>query len=291
MSVESVLLRGRQGDRPAIHGIPHSSASISEAQESAANSGVFVAPMPLMLERFPHDGWYATNSDDTLALNPNNKFYHGPLVVTIHGGLTPEGRSTFPLLGPQEILKAVGDCSGDRRRERRYLNKSGAVILDEVFNGKWSVFEHRLLQDGVLPSGEPVQLFPFEDYSRGAAEDLVMGNIIHGLVRPLSLAQETDSGYEGIGRLCDGKGRVTDSQVIAYSGSQERAQRLVQRCIDMRMGDKLGVWHPFNQLHFDRGQAQNCILRYCKTLGLDGNYALDNSNGAFLGIAPSENNY
>ncbi len=241
------------------------------ALDYAKEQGTFVAPMTLLLRNFPHGNWYTANSEEHYGIDADGQFgpKGGHVVVTLHGG-----REGIGLLTP-DIIELAYDM---KRAEKGGMNEVYAAVLSDVYADK-NVFADLL--HGGLPNGESILVLP---HVRLKNEGAPANFQRYASVRTLDLARQTDSGYKPIKRLTDKKGKITDSQVIAYAGGVPEGQRVIDN--SKKAGyENLGVWHPFNRADFNPDVAHGRVLfvGYIDYDGLNGDYYLDNY-GRFVGV-------
>ena len=247
-------------------------ASLREAQEYAVDGGL-VAPMPLLVEGFPHGQWLTANSEDHTGPGEfrGEKDHY---VVTLHGGV-----DSGLILTPNKLDRALELYRGNEGG----LTPVYAADLTQVF-GK-DVFAD-LLQGG-MPSGESVDLFSFDQVLAGEHLDHLKAFKRFGVVRTLAQARETNSGYQEIDGNLMRDDEAVDSQVIAYTGGKAEAKAFLQRVKDKYSTGKVGVWHPFNNENFDPDIAEGRLLFLGDGIsdGLGGSYGMD-LDGRFVGVTP-----
>ena len=238
-------------------------------------TGNVAAPMSLLLEGFPYGNWVTANSEDYSGIDVDGKFAakDEPIVATRHGG--KEGK--WGLLTPETIQKAL-DMHG---KNQGGLNQVYAAVLKDLY--QTNVLRQML--NGGMPDGRAVQVF---SYNQLMAGECPRDGSEYIVVRPLSLARKTVSGYSSIARLTDLEGKVTDSQVVVYAGGVDPAQKVIDTAKWKFISGNLGVWHPFNAKEFNPNEAQGHVLfvGYTDYDGLGGNNNLLSSNGRFAVVAP-----
>ena len=222
--------------------------ALRAAQKYAADSGTFVANMPLLLKQFPHKEWYTANSEEHSGIDKYGRFVKrgGYVVITLHGG-----KEGIGLLTP-EVLEKAYDM---KKRNKGVIKKLYAAKFNDLFDGK-DVLTTLIYGRG-MPDGSPILVIP---YSQLVNEGSPGGYQRYAVVRPLELARKTDSGYKSIDRLTNGKGKVTDSQVITYAGGVKEGQNVIDRAIKNFKYGKLRVSHPFNYDNFDPNEPQGRFL-------------------------------
>lgn len=254
------------------------SDTIPKAQRAldarAKETGNVAAPMPLLLEGFPYGKWITANSDDYSGIDLDGKFGNkGDCVVaTRHGG--KEGK--WGLLTPEAIQTALDM----HQKGQGGLNKVYAGVLSDLY--RTNVF--RDILNGGMPDGRAIAVFSYDQLVAG---ECPRDGREYVVVRPLSLARKTVSGYDSISRLTDADGKVTDSEVIVYAGGIDPAQEVIDTSKWKFKSGNLGVWHPFNANEFNPEEAQGRVL-FVGNDGYDGLSGDDNlgNNGRFLRVAP-----
>ena len=249
--------------------------ALRAAQKYAADSGTFVANMPLLLKQFPHKEWYTANSEEHSGIDKYGRFVKrgGYVVITLHGG-----KEGIGLLTP-EVLEKAYDM---KKRNKGVIKKLYAAKFNDLFDGK-DVLTTLIYGRG-MPDGSPILVIP---YSQLVNEGSPGGYQRYAVVRPLELARKTDSGYKSIDRLTNGKGKVTDSQVITYAGGVKEGQNVIDRAIKNFKSGKLRVSHPFNSKNFDPNEPQGRLL-FLNPFdygGLIGDNDLNNY-GRVVGVVP-----
>lgn len=254
---------------------PFYNANLAQALDSAVSAlkgkeGSFIPHLPWLADQRvkadnddPLWSWLTPLSEDVSG-HGEYKGAVGHWVVTLHGnGLLVNAKK-----GPERIQRALNVG----------LNKLYAADLSTVFDDGGKVFAD-LLRGG-LPDGGEIRLFSYDELLAGAAEPYLRDNKPFGVVRTLTTARETTSGYQSI------EGLEGDSQVIVYTGGKSRAEAYVPRSEAKFKTRMLAVRHPFNLDGFNPDTAQARVLQF-------GNYFSDGlggiilaNSGRFPGVVP-----
>lgn len=256
------------------------SNTISGAQKAAdeynEEKGTIAYSMPVLLHGFPYGKWMTANSEDYSGIDIDGKFGNkGDCVVaTRHGG--KEGK--WGLLTPDIIQTALDMNKTDKKRG---LNKVYAAVFRDLY--KTNVLRDML--NGGIPDGRTIAVFSYDQLVAG---ECPRDGSEYVVVRPLSLAKKTDSGYRPIARLVDEEGKVIDSQVITYSGGVQDAQFVIDNAKWKFRSGNLGVWHPFNVEDFDPEEVQGRVLLVGDNdyIGLGGDNFLNDDGRFLVGVAP-----
>ena len=217
--------------------------SIPEAQRDVEKAGLVAVPMYLLAKEFPHKEFYTANTADFSGIDTKGRYTKkgGSVVITVHGGL--DGWA-FP---PARLEQALQKWKDSGKKLGTGVNQVYATILEQQ--------DIDNMLQGIMLDGKESPVKAYEDFE-GVSKDMKR----QAIVRPLELAQQTESGYDEIIRLCDKSGNVTDSQMIIYAGSKEAAQEIINSVQGQPYNRrKLGVWHPFNQDTFNPEQAQGRV--------------------------------
>ncbi|MBS3152130.1 hypothetical protein J4230_01830 [Candidatus Woesearchaeota archaeon] len=116
-----------KGDSFGSEDLPAAQAEVSEYYSGGDR---FVAPLPLLLRRYPHVKYLIANSEEIVGVDRYGKYTSRgeTVVLTGHGG-----RQGWGVLTPEVTRRALDLCKGDTNKEREIgLNKTGAVILDDL---------------------------------------------------------------------------------------------------------------------------------------------------------------
>ncbi len=259
-----------------LAGEPFYADNIPEALKQAikhSKNGGFVAPMWLLARGFPHSDWYTANSEDHSGPGEFRgvKWHY---VATLHGGVDGNG-----ILTPDIIDTALKM----HRSGKGGLTPVNAANLSKLF--KKDVFAN-LLQGG-MPDGGTIPVYSFEQIAAGEHQRHLYNFTRFAIVRTLEQAKQTVSGYESIDRLVDRQGKVTDSQVIAYTAGVTEGQYFIKRARTLK-SENLGVWNPFNNNKFDPDTPQSCKLFLGSSGGNNGLYGNGglNYDARFVWVAP-----
>jgi len=252
-------------------------AAKEAAEKYAKKHKGFVAPMHLLLRNFPHFDWHTANMEDISGFDKEGIFVskNEPVVITYQGGFNGDG-----VLSSEKIKQALELYD----QKKGGLNAVYAAVLADLYPNKEVIAE---LLRGNMPDGQKVDIFSYRQILAGENKQHNAEFRPYAIVRPLSLARETVSGYGSIDRLTDDKGKVKDSQVIVYAGGVEEAQNVIDNARRKFKSGKLGVWHPFNLDKFspEQEQARVGYLGVSGDGSLIGDYGLSN-NARFVGVAP-----
>jgi hypothetical protein len=98
----------------------------------------------------------------------------------------------------------------------------------------------------------------------------------YGVVMDLEIAKATTSGYQPKGEFME------NPLVIARAGTLEHLENYFEKAKSSE--DKVGSWHPFNNIDSSTAQGRLLFLDYSYS-GLSGNDLLY-YDGLFVGVAP-----
>ncbi len=238
--------------------------SMQAAMKYVKKNDGHLATMIELLRGFPQPTWYTANSEDVSGVDKDNLFGYGintPVVITSHGrGLLCNN--------PNRIRKAL----------KEGLNALSAVKLTD---DEWNGYVRGELSDGrgeILTWDNFLEESAVPNYidTHSEAHEAIR------VVRSLELARKTDTGYKVLSRLCDAKGKVTDSQVIVYAGGVVPAQKVIDEA-KSRNWANLGVYHPFSIEQFAPNEPQGRVLYLGDNGGLGGDSSVS-SYASFFGV-------
>ena len=106
------------------------------------------------------------------------------------------------------------------------------------------------MQDGKLPDGTEIPVFPFDEFKRGVT-DLPRR---YGVVMDFETAKRSKSGYVSFDDLKD------DPLMIVRAGGVEAAAKYLDKARDYHDTAVMGNWHPFNDINPDQAQTYVTFL-------------------------------
>lgn len=222
-----------------------------------SRDGGLVAPMYLLIKRYPPYIEFAANSEEDVGYGKfRGKKDH--YVVTVHGGIDGGG-----IVTPEVINKGRRPCAPGA------VVEFNGVYLDEVFLKRDVLGD--LLQ-GILPDGSRIDLFSYEQVLAGEHYNHIRDLKRFGIVRTLDLAKKTKPGYQTIDNnllILDGEEvKHIDSQVVVYAAGVQEGVDLLNNKVQypypgnptLRGNDSFPVWHAFNSPEFRLDKPQGRIL-------------------------------
>ena len=250
-------------------------STLGEALNKTIGGGL-IAPMPLLARKYPHKSFALTAFSEEIC-GPDKYGTFGrkeePVVVTVHGGV--DGGGLLTLITLEKLFGAASLGS---------ITQTGAGDLKHVYHGNTDEIFANLLK-GDLPEGTTLPVLSYAQFLEEGAPHRFNR---YAVVRTLELARCTRSGSIPVAHLTDASGKVTDSQVITYSGGVQQANALVEQANALRTRS-LGTWHPFDDIGFDPTTIQARYLHLTTTTadGLVGNASLRHYS-RFVGVDKEE---
>jgi len=209
----------------------HLPNALRQALEYAGDDG-FVASMPQLLHAranapFDNEIWntwfFTSNSEESLAKTPQGH----RVVVAVHGG---------GIFASPERFRRLYHANASRSSSDGFTGWFGAKIVDR---------EARDLQDGKLPDGTDIPVYPFDEFKRGVA-DLPRR---YGVVLDFETARKSESGLVSFDDLKD------DPMMIVRAGGVEAAAAYLDKARGYYNTEAMGNWHSFNNIDPDQAQT------------------------------------
>ena len=209
----------------------HLPNALRRALDYAGNDG-FVASMPQLLHAranapFDNEIWntwfFTSNSEESVVKTPQGH----RVVVTVHGG---------------------GIFASPERFRRLYhanVSRSGSDGFNGWFGAKIVDREARDLQDGKLPDGTEIPVYPFDEFKRGVT-DLPRR---YGVVLDFETARKVESGFVSFDDLKD------DPMMIVRAGGVEAAAAYLDKARGYYKTEVMGNWHSFKNINPDHAQT------------------------------------
>ncbi len=217
----------------------HLPDALRRALEYAGDDG-FVASMPQLLQArvnadFDNEIWntwfFTSNSEESVATTPQGNH----VAVVVHGG----GIFATPERFRKLYLASVSRSSLDG-----FTGLFGAKILEQ---------EARDIQDGKLPDGTEIPVFPFDEIKRGVA------NLPrrYAVVMDFELMRKSKCGFESFDDLKD------DPMMIVRAGGVEAAATYLDKAKEYYGTAEMGSWHRYDDLNPDQPQTYVPFLFDC----------------------------
>lgn len=219
----------------------HLPDALRRALEYAGEEG-FVASMPQLLHArsqasFNNDIWnnwfFTSNSEESTVTTPQGN--HAAIVV--HGG---------GIFSTPERFRKLYLASVNRESLDGFTGLFGAKILPE---------EARDIQDGKLPDGTEIPIYPFDEFKSGI-DDLPNR---YGVIMDFSLAKESIRGFASFDQLKE------DPLMIARAGGVEAATSYLDAAKKFYGTEVMGSWHRYG--HVDPSQPQTWVSFVYDCLG------------------------
>jgi len=229
--------------------------ALEQALDYIGSDGV-VASMPFLIagksqadaSNYLWKDWFTALSEEDVGIDKRGKFVKAgnPVVVTVHGG---------GILTPDRIMQAYNEgLSG----------QNAAKLRDEEFDN---------LLNGILPSGESIELYDIDDVKKASIPN-PFGR--YGVVMDFETAKSKPSGYHSKTDF------MNNELVIARAGTLEYLDNYFEKA--KRSEGKVGNWHRLNEIDYHQAQGRVLFLNINYN-GLSG-YINLNYDGRFVGVAP-----
>ncbi len=220
-------------------------------------SDVVVATMPYLVagkakadkSNYLWQKWFTALSEENAGIDKNGKLVgrDQPVVLTLHGG---------GILTPQRINQAYIEG---------LTPQNTAKFTDEEFDN---------LLNGVLPSGESINLYTVDDVRQGRIPD-PFGR--YAVWMPAETAKAKPSGYHAKSDF------MNNELVIARAGTLDHLDAYFEKA-QHSSNHNLGNWHRCGKIDFRQPQGRVLFVDD-DYYGLSGNDGLDH-DGRFVGVAP-----
>ena len=203
----------------------HLPDALRRALEYAGDDG-FVASMPQLLHArvnadFDNEIWdtwfFTSTSEESVVTTPQGNH----AVVVVHGG----GIFATPERFRKLYLASVG-----RKAVDGFTGLFGAKILEQ---------EARDVQQGKMPDGTEIPVFPFDEFKQGVA-DLPRR---YAVIMDFEMARTSKCGYASFDELKD------DPLMIVRAGGVDAAARYLDRAQEYYGTTEMGSWHRFDDLN------------------------------------------
>lgn len=210
---------------------PHVPNALRRALQYAGDNG-FVASMPQLLharanasyDNIIWNTWFTSNTEESVVTTAQGNH----IVVVVHGG---------------------GIFASPERFERVYradVDRSNSEGFTGQYAGKISAQEARDVQEGKLPDGSEIPVYPFDEFKRGVP-DLPMR---YAIILDFELARKSLRGYESFDVLRD------DPNMIARAGGVEPLAAYLDKAQARNNTKLMGYWHPYNRIDPDQPQCR-----------------------------------
>lgn len=258
---------------------PHVPNALRRAREYAGDHG-FVASMAQLLHARAHaeydniiwNTWFTSNTEESVVTTPAGNH----VVVCVHGG----GIFTSP-----ERFELVYRSSVDRSNEHGFTGQYSAKITQQ---------EARDIQNGRLPDGSEIPVYPFAEFKDGI-RDLP---IRYGVILDYELARKSTRGYDPFEVLKD------EPNMIARAGGVEANAVYLDKAQARHNTKVMGNWHPYNRIDPNQSQTRIPFLAgnmggmctedddddlygYDAEYGLGGDACVHNM-GRYIAVAPRD---
>ncbi len=228
--------------------------ALQEAMDEVAPNGI-IATMPYLIagksqadrSNYLWQNWFTALSEEDAGIDKNGKLVgRGQAVVlVVHGG---------GILTPERIRQAYSEG---------LTLQNAAKFKEEEFSS---------LLNGVLPSGESINLYTVDDVKRGIP--VPFGR--YAVWMPAETAKSKPSGYHKKSDF------MSNELVIARAGTLKHLDAYFEKAKHLLDND-VGNWYKFGEIDFHHPQGR-VLFVYDNFDGLDDNFNL-NSSGRFVGVA------
>ena len=211
----------------------HLPDALRRALEYAGDEG-FVASMPQLLQArsqasFGNDIWnnwfFTANSEESTVTTPQGNH----VAVIVHGG---------GIFSTPERFRKLYLASVNRHSLDGFTGLFGAKILPQ---------EAQDIQDGKLPDGTQIPIYPFDEFKSGI--DILPKR--YGIIMDFDLAKESIRGFASFDKLKD------DPLMIARAGGVEAAASYLDAAKNFYGTEVMGSWHRYG--HLDPKQSQTWV--------------------------------
>ena len=197
--------------------------ALRRALEYAGEDG-FVASLPQLLraragadyDNELWNNWFFPNTEESLVVTPGGN----RVIVTVHGG------GVFATPGRYERLFRA---STDRNSEFGFTG---------LFAAKLSQREAQGVLAGRMPDGADIPVYGFDEFIRGVDDPPRR----YAVVTDFATAKGSACGYVAFDTLRD------DPVMIVRAGGAEAASRYLDRAQARNNTERMGSWHPFNNI-------------------------------------------
>ena len=197
--------------------------ALRRALEYAGEDG-FVASLPQLLrarvcadyDNELWNNWFFPNTEENLVTTPQGN----RVIVTVHGG---------------------GVFATPERYERLFRASTGRDCefgFTGLFAGKLSQPEVHGILAGRMPDGADIPVYGFDEFRRGTG---VLPRR-YAVVTDFEAAKSSACGYTDFDALRD------DPVMIVRAGGPEAASRYLDKAQARNDTEKMGSWHPFNNI-------------------------------------------
>ena len=250
-SIDALVNRGREfySEQNDI-GV---AVALQEAYDQMGSDAV-IATMPYLIagkvkadeSNYLWQKWFTALSEENAGIDKNGKIVGRgqPIVLTLHGG---------GILTPERIRQAYSEGLTPR---------NAAKFTDAEFDN---------LLNGVLPSGESINLYTVDDVRKGIPDPFGR----YAVWMHAKTAKSKSSGYHSKSDF------MNNELVIARAGTLEHLDAYFEKTQNSSNHD-LGNWHRYGEIDFRQPQGR-VLFVYNRSNGLYGNYNLMNY-GRFVGV-------
>ena len=258
---------------------PHVPNALRRAREYAGDNG-FVASMAQLLHARAHaeydniiwNTWFTSNTEESVVTTPAGNH----VIVCVHGG----GIFTNP-----ERFELVYRSSVDRSSEHGFTGQYSAKISQK---------EAQDIQNGRLPDGSEIPVYPFAEFKDGIRDLPVR----YGVILDYELARKSTRGYDPFEVLKD------EPNMIARAGGVEANAAYLDKAQARHNTKVMGNWHPYNRIDPNQSQTRIPFLAgnmggmctedddddlygYDAEYGLGGDACVHNM-GRYIAVAPRD---
>ncbi|MDP3640752.1 MAG: hypothetical protein Q8R53_06170 [Nanoarchaeota archaeon] len=231
--------------------------ALQDALNEMGNDGI-VASLPYLIagkaqadaSNYLWQKWFTALSEENAGIDKNGKLVSRGqgVVLILHGG---------GILTPKRIKQAY----------RKGLTPQHAAKLTDA--------EFDTLLNGVLPSGESINLYTIDDVKRGLPDPFGR----YGVWMPAETAQSRSSGYHAKSDF------MNNELVLARVGTLEHLEGYFEKA-QHSSNHNVGNWHRFGEIDFHQPQGLLLFLNSFYN-GLSGDINLG-INGRFVGVVAPE---